>query len=218
MKFIITYIFYLSRSIKKFFAFVIVALTTIFFCSNMVASSTILLQEDLHMGDHSYMNSFSIIHRFSVMYHINALKKYNIHGHQLGYIYYICDSPGLSQEKLASHLKLNKASVAKGLRSLISAGYVRRVQNQKDRRAYQLFPTQKAEALSHECMQTIEGFNEILTKGMTDEEKAMFRELVIKARNNVMNAAGKDRGELHRPGPAPEGPACPHHRPHPHRP
>lgn len=167
------------------------------------------------MGDHSYMKSFSIIHRFSVMYHIKSLKEYNIHGHQLGYIYYICESPGLSQEELASHLKLNKASVAKGLRRLIADGYVRRVQNQKDRRAYRLFPTEKAETLSLECIQTIEGFNEILTRGMTAEEEETFRKLIVKACKNVMDAAdaaGTNRSELERPGPPAPPPGPVSHR------
>lgn len=137
------------------------------------------------------------------MYHIKALKKYNIHGHQMGYIYHICQSPGLSQEALASSLGLNKASVAKGLRYLISEGYVRRVQNQRDKRAYQLFPTEKAKALSLECIQTIDGFDEVLTRGMTEEEKEMFQKLIVKACQNVMEAAGADRGELEKPGPPP---------------
>lgn len=168
------------------------------------------------MDQHTYMKSFSIIHRFSVMYHIKALKKYNIHGHQMGYIYHICETPGLSQEDLASCLRLNKASVAKGLRYLISEGYVRRVQNEKDKRAYQLFPTEKAKALSLECIQTINDFEEILTRGMTETEKETFQKLMTKACDNVMDAAGTDRDAL-RPGP-PDDPDCCRSRKRSHRP
>lgn len=169
------------------------------------------------MDAHSYMKHFSIIHRFSVMYHIKALKQYNIHGHQMGYIYHICRTPGLSQEDLASCLRLNKASVAKGLRYLISEGYVRRVQNQRDRRAYQLFPTEKAKALDQACTRTIDDFEAVLTRGMTEEEKAAFQRLVTKACENVMRESGKEIEELEPPVP-PGGHACRRDRHRPHRP
>ena len=147
-------------------------------------------------GDHSYMKSFSIIHRFSVMYHIKALKEYHLHGHQMGYILHVCQNPGISQEKLASYLGLNKGSVAKGLRPLIAEGYIQRKQNQKDRRAYQLFPTEKAQNFLFQCDEDVKQFNDILTGSMTDEEKQTFQRLVTKACRNVMIASGSQWSQL----------------------
>lgn len=188
---------------QKFPHFLIVALTTIFFCSKIVASSTIYVGGN-HMssqsGDHSYMKSFSIIHRFSVMYHIKALKEYHLHGHQMGYILHVCQHPGISQEKLASYLGLNKGSVAKGLRPLIAEGYIQRRQNQKDRRAYRLFPTEKAQALLVKCDQIVEQFNDILTASMSNEEKQTFQRLVTKACCNVMAASEGQWSHLEHPG------------------
>lgn len=151
-------------------------------------------------GDHSYMKSFSIIHRFSVMYHIKALKEYHIHGHQMGYILHVCQNPGISQEKLASYLGLNKGSVTKGLRPLIAEGYIQRRQNQKDRRAYQLFPTEKAQELLVKCDQIVEQFSDILTASMSDEEKRTFQRLLTKACRNVMIASGSQWSHLDPPG------------------
>ena len=47
------------------------------------------------MEDHSYLTSFSIIHRFSILYHIKELKKFKISGHQMGYIMCVCKQPGM---------------------------------------------------------------------------------------------------------------------------
>lgn len=160
------------------------------------------------MDDHSYMKSFSIIHRFSIMFHVKALKKFKIAGHQMGYIARICQEPGTSQEELASFFSLNKGSVAKGIRSLVQGGYVRRVQNEQDRRAYQLYPTEKAKELFTAAKKTMYAFDDILTKNMTDQEKKLFQDLLTKACDNVMEAAGDARHELERPGPPPEKPCC----------
>lgn len=160
------------------------------------------------MDDHSYMKSFSIIHRFSIMFHVKALKKFKIAGHQMGYIARICQEPGTSQEELASFFSLNKGSVAKGIRSLVQGGYVRRVQNEQDRRAYQLYPTEKAKELFTAAKKTMYAFDDILTKNMTDQEKKLFQGLLTKACDNVMEAAGDARHELERPGPPPEKPCC----------
>ncbi len=158
------------------------------------------------MHDHSYMKSFSIIHRFSIMFHVKALKNFKIAGHQMGYVTRICQEPGTSQEELASFFGLNKGSVAKGIHSLVQGGYVRRVQNEQDRRAYQLYPTEKAKELFTAAREIMDEFDDILTQNMTDQEKKLFQDLLTKACDNVMEAAGDARHELERPGPPPGKP------------
>lgn len=169
------------------------------------------------MDAHSYLKSFSIIHRFSIMYHIKALKKYKIAGHQMGYIMRICEKPGTSQEDLACFFGLNKGSVAKGIRSLVQEGYVERVQNQQDKRAYHLYPTKKADELFAVAKDITETFGNILTKNMTEQEKELFQMLLTRACDNIMEAAGDSRHELERPGPPPDahfhGPHGPHGSP-----
>lgn len=126
----------------------------------------------------------------------------------MGYIMCICTNPGVSQEDLSSYLKLNKGSVAKGIRPLIKEGYIRRVQNQSDRRAYQLFPEEKATELFAEAEKTMREFNSIVTHGMTDEEQRLFKDLILKACDNVMEAAGDDRHHLIHPGPPSKDTIC----------
>lgn len=154
-------------------------------------------------SDDSYLKNFSIIHRFSIMYHNRNMKEFNMSGHQMGYIMYICKEPGISQEDLASYLRLNKGSVAKGIRNLVQEGYIRQEPNEQDRRAYRLFPTEKADQIFTEVAQAFHQFNDILTTGMTKEERKLFIDLLNKACNNVLNAAGEDRHKLSKPGPPP---------------
>lgn len=148
------------------------------------------------MENHTYLKSFSIIHRFSIMYHVRELKKFKISGHQMGYIMCVCKKPGISQEGVSAFLRLNKGAVAKGVRPLIQEGYIKRVQNQNDKRAYQLYPTDKAQVLFAEAEKTMENFDQVLTQGMKEDEKEMFKKLLSKACDNVMEAVGADQHEL----------------------
>ncbi len=160
------------------------------------------------MEEHGYMRDFSIIHRFSIMFHVKALKEFKVAAHQMGYIVHICKEPGVSQEDLSAFFGLNKGSVAKGVRNLVDEGYVRRLRNEKDQRAYRLYPTEKAESLVATAEEIMGNFDDILTKGMTKREKELFQSLLEKACDNVMEAAGDARQELARPGPPPPGIHC----------
>ena len=58
------------------------------------------------MRHHIYMKYFSIIHRFSIIFHIRKLKAFHLSGHQMGYVSCISNHPGTSQEQMASYLSL----------------------------------------------------------------------------------------------------------------
>ena len=100
---------------------------------------------------------------------------------QMGYVSCICNHPGTSQEQMASYLGLNKGAVAKGIRPLLKEGYIRRIQNEKDRRAYRLYPTEKSRELYAAAEAASEEFFQILTKGMSAEESEIFQSLLSRA-------------------------------------
>lgn len=160
------------------------------------------------MNPEDYMHNFSIIHRYSIMRHITSMKNSHISGHQMGYIVHIKKHPGTSQEDIVDFFKLNKGTVAKGIKKLLEDGYVVREQNETDRRAYRLYLTSRGESLFSESESSIHEFNEILTKGFSEEEKETFRQLLKRASSNVLDAAGEAREDLMRPGPPPEAPPC----------
>ena len=56
-----------------------------------------------------------------------------------------CKNSGISQTELVKRLSHEKSVVAKAIAKLIAAGYITREQNPKDKRAFNLFPTEKAQ-------------------------------------------------------------------------
>lgn len=157
-----------------------------------------------------YMHNFSIIHRYSIMRHLANMNNTHISGHQMGYIIHIKKHPGASQEDIVDFFKLNKGTVAKGVKKLLDEGYIIRKQNEIDRRAYQLYLTLRGEQLFAESEKSIQEFNTILTRDLSDDECETFRRLLKKVTCNVLDAAGEAREELMRPGPPPGTPPCCH--------
>lgn len=178
------------------------------FALGAVYTITAALKTGGKMKQEFYMHNFSVIHRYSIMHHIKDMKKCRVSGHQMGYIIHIHKHPGASQEDIAAFFKLNKGTVAKGIKKLLDEGYLIRKQNENDRRAYELYLTESGEELFAESERSLQDVNDIFNKGLTDEEQELFRQLLNKVTQNVLEAAGEEKEALMRPGPPPGTADC----------
>lgn len=141
---------------------------------------------DMHVG-------FSVIYRNGRIMHDRAVRQFNLTGQQMGYLRYINQHPGIPQEELSRQMKFDKGSVAKALRDMADKGYIVREQNMQDRRAYCLFPTEKAAEIAKCGEKQAAEFERNLTKGMTGEEVETFKVLLDKITKNM--AEMLERGE-----------------------
>lgn len=128
----------------------------------------------------SLVNSFSIIHRQSAIMLDKQLKSMDISVGQFMAILCICETEGLSQEQVATRLRIDKGAVARTVRQLMEAGYVTRCVSREDRRQYQLFPTEKARAVHAGIVQITDSWEKSLTGGLTDIEADLLRNLLDK--------------------------------------
>lgn len=100
-----------------------------------------------------------------------------------------CKSGGISQTELVRRLSHEKSVVAKALAKLIAAGYITREQNPKDKRAFNLFPTEKAQAVYPTLVEQGDQCIELLTAGFSEEEKAELGILLDKMLENTQTQA-----------------------------
>lgn len=142
----------------------------------------------------SYARCFSIIYRHGKTVNDKLIKEYKLSGLQHQYLEKINDNPGISQENLAKLHKIDKGAVAKALKRMEELGYIRREQNPSDKRAYCLFPTEKAQQICRECHFHVKEMEEKMTEGMTEEEKETLNRLLIKVTDNMesLMKEGKD--------------------------
>ena len=96
-----------------------------------------------------------------------------------------CKNSGISQTELVKRLSHEKSVVAKAIAKLIAAGYITREQNPKDKRAFNLFPTEKAQEVYPMLVGQGDQGMERLTAGLTPEEKEELGVLLEKMVENT---------------------------------
>lgn len=119
----------------------------------------------------------SLLTRQNQKYLTKELKPFKIGGGgQTSFLIEILMRPGINQDQLTTELRFDKATTARTVKQLELAGYIERKVDEKDRRAYRLYPTQKGNTFYPILQTIIEDANNQLTNGLTsaEEEQLIF--------------------------------------------
>ena len=103
-------------------------------------------------------------------------------GHEMRFIMMIYDNPNISQDDLVSISGNSKASIAKTLKKLEDADYIRREVNPKNRRKYMLKTTEKGDEIVPKIRQISRDWE--VEVGITDQDnelKERIKEIAINA-------------------------------------
>ena len=112
-------------------------------------------------------------------------KKLALQRGQFVFLTRICESPGLHLLELSHLLKVDKATVTKAVQNLEAEGYVRKEQNQTDKRMVHLFPTERAQEVYPELIAEENRYLACCFTGMTKEEQALAETLIERIRENI---------------------------------
>ncbi|WP_370574934.1 MarR family winged helix-turn-helix transcriptional regulator [Methanomethylovorans sp.] len=113
------------------------------------------------------------------------LEPYGIGDAQFPFLMLLLHEDGISQERLATALKCDRATSARSISRLEHAGYVRRVVDPDDRRAYKVFLTELGQDMGHIMWSVSRDLNDMLLEGFTDEERLAFRSMIQRAGTNI---------------------------------
>ena len=89
------------------------------------------------------IRSITEIARCTTQYRTETLAPMGLKACHASYLTEICAAPGISQDKLASRICINKSNVARQAAILEEDGFIIRKPSATDKRIMQLFPTQK---------------------------------------------------------------------------
>lgn len=131
------------------------------------------------------MKYISAIYRCANLYRDEHFAGSGLRGCQVGYILDISNNPGITQEQLAQVLHVNRSNVTRQLALLEENGFVTRRQSEADKRATEVYPTEKTADVLPAVKAVLRQFNEYLAEGFTDDEKALFIGLLERAANNA---------------------------------
>lgn len=110
------------------------------------------------------------IFRCGSQYRSEKMAQYDLKSCHTSYLLNICNHPGISQDKLAQRICINKSNVARQAAFLEEQGYIQRRPSPSDKRVLELYPTQKALALLPAVRDILHQWDDMLTQDLTDQE------------------------------------------------
>lgn len=132
-----------------------------------------------------FMKNINLVSRSAEVFREERLKDCGIRGCQSKYVLVIAQNPGVSQEDISRMLFVNKSNVARQIGFLETAGFVKKVGNDKDRRAVHLYPTEKLLGALPRVKEVLAEWRALVTEGFTEEEKVELARLSEKMVENA---------------------------------
>ncbi len=124
------------------------------------------------------IRSITEIARCTTQYRTETLAPMGLKACHASYLTEICAAPGISQDKLASRICINKSNVARQAAILEEDGFITRKPSATDKRIMQLFPTQKTLDLLSQISQIQVDLECYLTEDLTEADKELLENLL----------------------------------------
>lgn len=125
------------------------------------------------------------ITRCGAQYRTDNLAQMGLKGCHASYLLEICAAPGISQEKLAKRICINKSNVARQAAALEEGGFVSRVPSESDKRVMRLYPTEKTQALMPQICKVLGDWSRYLTQDLSGEEREQLAGILAKMKDRA---------------------------------
>lgn len=122
----------------------------------------------------SFSRQINVISRCASAYRTDRFEGCGISSAHYFYIIAVCKNPGISQDRLAKKLYINKSSVARVLQTLEGDGFITRTPCESDRRMTLVYPTEKAEKLLPIIKEATENWESFLFDSLEESEREQF--------------------------------------------
>ena len=109
--------------------------------------------------------------RCGVQYRSDKLAPLGLKSCHASYLTEICETPGISQDKLARRICINKSNVARQAAALEEDGFITRVPSAMDKRVMELYPTEKTLTLLPQISDILMRWENCITQDLSEEEK-----------------------------------------------
>ena len=120
------------------------------------------------------------ISRCGVQYRSDNLAQFGLKSIHASYLTEIAANPGISQDRLAKIICINKSNVARQVAVLEEDGFVRRVPTAADKRVMELYPTEKTLEILPQINDMLMRWENCITQDLTEEEKELLSALMGK--------------------------------------
>ena len=125
------------------------------------------------------------ISRCGVQYRSDNLAQFGLKSIHASYLTEICANPGISQDRLARIICINKSNVARQVATLEEEGFIIRKPSIADKRVMELYPTEKTLELLPQISQVQTQWEACLTQDLTEEEHALFSKILSRIKDRA---------------------------------
>ena len=132
----------------------------------------------------------SKIFRHTQTYLDKALKEYELSSGSFRYLLMLEKEEGICQNEISQKTGNDKAMSARIITKLIDSGFIKRLQHEDDSRAYRLFLTDKAKLVIPKVREVINHLIDLITEGLTQEDKEQLMNSLYKIFCNARNLNG----------------------------
>ncbi len=128
----------------------------------------------------------SKIYRNTQSYLDKVLKQYDLSSGSFHYLFIMEQNEGLCQSRISELIGHDKAMSARTISRLTEVGYVVKIEDQLDSRAYKLYLTDKARLILPQIREEIGKLIELITGNLTAQEKEITLSSLVKILNNAL--------------------------------
>ena len=125
------------------------------------------------------------IARCGAQYRTEMLAPMGLKACHASYLIAICACPGISQDRLAARICINKSNVARQVATLEEEGFIIRKPSIADKRVMELYPTEKTLELLPQISQVQTQWEACLTQDLTEEEHALFSKILSRIKDRA---------------------------------
>lgn len=157
----------------------------------MILTGGIERMKSMSNEEHSIGRWISILYRYRQSYINRKLESYDIASSQYIILLTLYKIGAKRQEELSDYLKIDKGCIAKSIKKLEEEGYVERIVDTEDKRAYKLLLTQKALDFMPVILDIVGSWEDIATSFLTEDEIKMVDKLLQKMAQKVFDIKTK---------------------------
>lgn len=125
------------------------------------------------------------IARCGAQYRTEVLAPLGLKSCHASYLLEICANPGISQDKLAARICINKSNVARQAAILEEDGFLIRTPSTQDKRIMQLYPTEKTLEILPQISPILRQWEACLTADLSDEERAILEKVLERMKDKA---------------------------------
>lgn len=114
-----------------------------------------------------------------------VLKPYKLSSGTYPFLLKLYYMEGINQNQISKELNVDKAMSARAIQQLIIAGYILRLEDNNDSRAYKLCLTDEGKAIIPVLKEKLDEWNMKLTKGLSTEERKLILNLLGRVMENA---------------------------------